>query len=125
MVNKTNIPAPGYDCHMEQSPAARFAAFWREGRLAYQWDPETGSAVFYPRVGKGLEWRVSEGAGSVYATTVLRRRDEEPANLALIDLDEGFRMMSRVEGIAPEAVAIGMRVRVRAGREVPVFEPAA
>ncbi len=110
---------------MEESPAARFAAHWSEGRLAYQWDPATNLAVFYPRVGEDLQWRVSEGAGTVYATTVLRRRDEEPANLALIDLDEGFRMMSRVEGIAPEAVAIGMRVRVRAGGEAPVFEPAA
>ena len=110
---------------MEESPAVRFAAFWREGKLAYQWDPATQAAVFYPRVGEGLEWRVAGGAGTVYATTVLRRRDEEPSNLALIDLDEGFRMMSRVEGVAPESVAIGMRVRVRAGGEAPTFEPAA
>lgn len=109
---------------MDASPGARFAALWREGKLAYQWDPATASAVFYPRVGAGLEWRVSEGAGTVYATTVMRRRGEAPANLALIDLDEGFRMMSRVEGIAPEAVAIGMRVRVRYAGEVLTFEPA-
>ena len=56
---------------------------------------------------------------------MLRRRDEDPANLALVDLDEGFRMMSRVEGVAPEDVAIGMRVRVRFDDDaVPVFEPA-
>ena len=34
-------------------------------------------------------------------------------NVVLVDLDEGPRMMSRVEGIAPEAVRIGMRVRAR------------
>lgn len=110
---------------MQESPAARFAAHWSEGSLAYQWDPSTQAAVFYPRIGEELQWRVSEGAGTVYATTVMRRRGEEPANLALIDLDEGFRMMSRVEGIAPEDVAIGMRVRVRPGGDAPTFEPAA
>ena len=109
---------------MDESPAARFRAACREGRLDYQWDPRAGRAVFHPRVGEHLEWRTSAGLGTVYATTVLRRRDEPPANLALIDLDEGFRMMSRVEGVAPEDVAIGMRVRVRFDDEVPVFEPA-
>ena len=109
---------------MEEPPAARFAAYWREGKLAYQWDPATRAAVFYPRVGEGLQWRVSGGAGAVYATTVMRRRGEAPANLALIDLDEGFRMMSRVEGVAPGAVAIGMRVRLRTGGGAPAFEPA-
>ena len=109
---------------MEESPYARFVAAGRAGRLDYQWDPRTGCAVFHPRVGEGLEWRTSAGLGTVYATTVLRRRDEPPANLALIDLDEGFRMMSRVEGLPPERVAIGQRVRVRFEDGVPIFEPA-
>ena len=48
----------------------------------------------------------------------------------MIDLDEGFRMMSRVEGIDPMEVKIGMRVKFRAnpGDEkqppYPVFVPA-
>jgi len=109
---------------MEESPAARFAAGCRAGRLDYQWDTRAGRAIFHPRVGEGLEWRTSAGLGTVYATTVLRRREEPPANLALIDLDEGFRMLSRVEGPAPEEVVIGMRVRVRFDDGVPIFEPA-
>ncbi len=42
---------------------------------------------------------------------------------------EGFRLMSRVEGIAPEAVKIGLRVRFRVHRPggdeppYPVFVP--
>jgi len=88
-----------------------------------QADARAGRAVFHPRVGAGLEWRASAGLGTVYATTVLHRRDEPAANLALVDLDEGFRMMSRVEGFAPEDVAIGMRVRVRFDHGVPVFAP--
>ena len=50
--------------------------------------------------------------GTVYATTVVRPRGEEPYNVALVDLPEG-RRMTRVEGVAPEAVRIGMPVRMR------------
>jgi len=44
----------------------------------------------------------------------------------LIDLDEGFRMMSRVEEMPPEKVSIGMRVKMKMskdkeGRALPVF----
>jgi uncharacterized OB-fold protein len=108
---------------MPESPAARFAAACARGVLAYQWDPAAGRAVFYPRDLPGLEWRESGGRGAVYATTVVRPRGEEPHNVALIDLDEGFRMMSRVRGVAPEGVRIGMRVRVAFEAGVPVFEP--
>ena len=40
----------------------------------------------------------------------------KPFNVALIDCDEGFRLMSRVEDIAPEQVRIGQRVRFRVHR---------
>ena len=63
-----------------------------------------------------LEWRVSAGLGTVYATTVTHPREGAPYNVALIDCDEGFRLMSRVEDIAPEAVQIGMRVKFRVHR---------
>ena len=53
-------------------------------------------------------WRVSAGHGTVYATTTARPRDGEPYDVSLIDLDEGFRMMSRVAG----GGRIGQRVRV-------------
>ncbi len=115
---------------MAPSPAARFAEGCRAGRLDYQWDPVAGRAVFYPRVvapgtGAGpLEWRTSAGLGTVYSTTTVHVRGEPPRNVALIDLDEGFRMMSRVEGMEPDAVRIGMRVRVRFQDGVPVFEAA-
>jgi uncharacterized protein len=110
---------------MQESPAQHFADCCHRGTLAYQWDPATRQAVFYPRVLPGLEWRESAGLGTVYATTVVRRRGEPPHNVALIDLDEGFRMMSRVEGTAPEDVRIGMRVRVAFDPDgVPIFAAA-
>lgn len=121
---------------MTASPNGVFVAHCRKGELAYQRDTTTGTAVFYPRViapGTGtdtLEWQVSAGLGTVYATTVVHTRGADPHNVALIDLDEGFRMMSRVEDIAPMEVRIGQRVRVRMHPEngdqppYPVFVPA-
>jgi uncharacterized OB-fold protein len=50
--------------------------------------------------------------GTVYATTVVRSRGAEPYNVALVDFEDG-RRMSRVEGVAPEDVRIGMQVRER------------
>jgi uncharacterized OB-fold protein len=102
-----------------QSPYGTFIEHCRKGELAYQVCVDDGRPVFFPRVaapgtgGARLEWRVSKGLGTVYATTVVHYRDEPPLNVALIDLDEGFRMMSRVEGIDPMQVRIGMRVRLK------------
>jgi uncharacterized OB-fold protein len=105
---------------MTQSPLGRYLAHLEAGELAYQVCTDDGSVVFFPRVlcpktgSTNLEWRVSKGIGTVYSTTVMHYRGESPINLALIDLDEGFRLMSRVEDIAPADVRIGMRVTFRA-----------
>ena len=110
------------------SPAAAFADACRRERLLYGWDPRERRALFPPRALPGLEWRESTGEGTVYSTTVVRRRGEPPHNLALIDLYEGFRLMSRVDGLAPEAVRIGLRVRLAFDGSqdppLPVFVPA-
>lgn len=121
---------------LAESPLAIYQAHLGKGELAYQWSPEAGRAVFYPRVicpfsgSDKLEWRVSAGLGTVCATTVVHpAREGAPYNVALIDCDEGFRLMSRVEDIPPEQVKIGMRVKFRvhpaAGDEppYPVFVP--
>ena len=105
----------------ERPPLAVFAEHAARGDLAYQVDGR-GRPVWRPRYGP-YEWRVSAGRAAVYATTVVRRRGEPPANVALVELDEGFRMMTRVEGVEPEEVRIGMRVRVRFDEGVPVFVP--
>jgi hypothetical protein len=120
---------------MEASPLAVYQSYLDKGELAYQWSPQAGRAVFYPRLvcpysgSTQLEWRVASGLGAVYATTVTHPQQGEPYNVALIDCDEGFRLMSRVEEIYPMEVKIGMRVRFRlhkpAGEEAayPVFVP--
>jgi len=102
----------------KQSPLGKYIEHCRKGELAYQVTAE-GTPVFFPRAvapGTGsdrLEWRVSRGLGTVHATTVVYAKDKAPWNVALVDLDEGFRMMSRVEDIDPMQVKIGMRVKVR------------
>jgi uncharacterized OB-fold protein len=117
------------------SPLARFRGYLERGQLAYQFDRESGQAVFYPRVigpvtgTADLEWRVSAGLGTVHAVTVISPRGEPAYDVALIDMDEGFRLMSRVEDVPAEQVGIGMRVRVRIHRSqdgaapYPVFVP--
>lgn len=121
---------------MKQSPLGVYVEHLKKGELAYQVCKDDGKPVFFPRAvapGTGssnLEWRVSKGLGTVYATTVVYAKDKPPHNVALIDIDEGFRMMSRVEDIDPLQVKIGMRVkfRVQPGDEkqlpYPVFTPA-
>jgi uncharacterized OB-fold protein len=120
----------------QDSPLKTYIDHLERGELAYQFSPAAGKAVFYPRVlcpftgSDALEWRVSNGLGTVHATTVVHPAEGAPFNVALIDCDEGFRLMSRVEDLAPEQVRIGQRVRFRAhhpgGGEAPypVFVPA-
>jgi uncharacterized protein len=120
----------------EPSPLNRYLAHLEKGELAYQYSPEAGKAVFYPRLlcpftgSANLEWRISKGTGTVHATTVVHPTKGAPFNVALIDCDEGFRLMSRVEDIDPIEVKIGQRVRFRVHRPggddapYPVFVPA-
>ena len=116
------------------SPLGTYLEHLKKGELAYQVS-EDGKAIFFPRAvapGTGsttLDWKISKGLGTVYSTTVVYYKGEAPLNVALVDLDEGFRMMSRVEDIDATAVKIGMRVkfRVSPGDEkqppYPVFVP--
>ena len=120
----------------QDSPLKTYLDHLSRGELAYQFSREAKRAVFYPRVlcpftgSDQLEWRISKGLGTVYATTVVHAAEGKPFNVALVDCDEGFRLMSRVEDIAPEQVRIGQRVRFRVHRPggeeepYPVFTPA-
>jgi uncharacterized OB-fold protein len=71
------------------------------------------------------------GAGSrladEFGTAAVFRREGDPYNIVLVDLEEGFRMLSRVAGVSAENVEIGMRVRLEMDYEgdepVPVFVP--
>jgi hypothetical protein len=101
-------------------PIKEWQAHLAAGRLMLQRSRSTGQFVFYPRIaapGSGardLEWVEASGQGIVHATTIVRRKPPEPSyNVALIDLAEGVRLMGEVVDTPPDAVAIGMAVRVR------------
>ena len=100
-----------------EAPALTYRRHLENGKLGYQRCTDCSAAIFYPRTlcpvcGSGaLEWHESGGRGTVYSTTAVHSRNRDPRNVVLVDLDEGFRMMSRVEGVAAEEVEIGTRVR--------------
>ena len=112
-------------------PQAQFLDHLKAGRFMIQRSRSTGRYIFYPRIavpGTGetdLEWVAASGGGTVYAITVNRSR-EGAYNIALVDLDEGPRLMSRIEGV--ETVPIGTRVRARIapidGKPAIVFDVA-
>ncbi|RTZ41673.1 Zn-ribbon domain-containing OB-fold protein [Candidimonas sp. SYP-B2681] len=104
------------------SPAVGADKYYRDqlelGNFVIQRCQSCASGIFYPRMicphcgSDSLEWFAPSGKGTVYSTTVVRRKAEQGGdyNVALIDLAEGPRMMSRVDDLAPESVTIGMPV---------------
>jgi len=129
LAGQGGLPSPNLEPNL--GPEAAFAALLRQGRFCLQRSRSTGRYAFYPRValpGTGetdLEWVDAAGTGTVYAITVKRDRSGS-GNIALIDVDEGVRMMSRIEGV--ETLPIGARVRARIaeidGAPAVVFDPA-
>ncbi|XDA97917.1 OB-fold domain-containing protein [Sulfitobacter sp. LCG007] len=96
-------------------PQAAYEAHLAAGRFMIQRSGSTGEYLFWPRVvapsgATDLAWVEARGTGTVHAITVNRARGGD-WNVALVDLDEGVRMMSTLPGV--ETVAIGTRVRAR------------
>lgn len=99
-----------------EAPQTLYQHYLKEGKLCFQRCADCRRPVFAPRVlcpfcgGIRLEWEESGGRGTVYATTAVAHRNGEPHNVVLVDLDEGFRMMSRVEDAPATDVMVGERV---------------
>jgi len=105
---------------MELCPDAEFRTHLQQGRLMLLRSRASGHCFFYPRVlepGTGntdLEWVEASGRGTVYSVTIVRAKPPQTLyNVALVDLEEGPRMMTRIDGIAAERVQIGMPVQAR------------
>ena len=111
------LPQPDAD-------STRFWAATLEGRLELQRCRRCDRLVWYPRrrcpncQADELVWERLSGLGTVYASTVVHRPPTEalaaevPYVVALVDLDEGARLMTNVVECDPGAVQIGMRVAV-------------
>ena len=106
--------------------------FWeatRQHKLLLPAGPD-GTPFWYPRAYtpgtlEPVQWVESQGTGAVYTYSVhyigpsKAYKGDPPHIVALVELDEGVRMMTNLvrdeEGfpsLAPEEVRIGMRVRV-------------
>jgi uncharacterized OB-fold protein len=92
------------------------------GELLIQRCDACGRTVFYPRwvcphcSADRLVWERASGQGTVYSYTVVHQAygpfaGQSPFVIALVDLDEGVRMLTRLKG-EPEVAKIGARVRV-------------
>lgn len=119
------------DLTPETAPDTVFERFLDQGELAFQRCTACAAAVFPPRVlcsacgSPRLEWERSGGRGTVYSATTLAPRDAAPYTVALVDMAEGFRVMTDV--VAEGEVAIGTAVRADFGAGVtpagPFFVP--
>jgi len=129
-----NTPAPS---HPPGGVLARHQAALNEGRFFIQRCSGCGKAVYFPRelcphCGHGeLALVPPAGTGTVYAVTTVRRKPDAGGdyNVSLIELDEGVRLMSRVEGMPSSDVRIGQRVAARVvqhdGQGLVVFDAVA
>ncbi|MBS7843137.1 OB-fold domain-containing protein [Pseudomonas fluorescens] len=109
-------------------PDADFQEFLKQGQFMLQRSRSSQRCFFYPRVlepqtgNTDLEWVQASGFGTVYSATIIRPKPPaQPYNVALVDLDEGPRMMSRIEGVPAEQVTIGLRVKARIVEEIDQF----
>ena len=104
------------------------APYWsalKENRLILKHCRDCGRHHFYPRAlcphchSDALEWSDARGTGSIYSFTVARRpagpafKADAPYVVAVIDLDEGARMMTNIVTDNDDAVRIGQRVAVQ------------
>ncbi len=101
--------------------------FWegtKEKKLLIQECKDCGAKIFYPRKhcpecwSSQLFWSEASGKATIFSYSVTLAGVEErfaedlPFVLALVDLEEGVRMMTNVVGCKPEEVSIGMNVEV-------------
>jgi uncharacterized OB-fold protein len=100
--------------------------FWQgcqSGELRYQRCAACGQANFPPTehcrqcLSAELRWVQSGGLGEIYSWTVVHRpvtaEFQPPYAPAIVTLDEGYQMLTNVVGVAPDDLAIGMRVQVQ------------
>ncbi|WP_145011506.1 Zn-ribbon domain-containing OB-fold protein [Mycobacterium marseillense] len=131
------LPTPAPDIQPET------AAFWAatlDGTLLLQRCSDCGQALYYPRYlcadchSTNLINFAATGRGVIYSYTITTRGILEYANagsyvLAMVELDEGPKMITNIIDCDPEGLSIGQRVEVvfcdtGEGGALPRFRPA-
>jgi uncharacterized OB-fold protein len=119
------------------------ATYWEaaaRGELLYQECAGCGHRQFYPRAmctncAGDTEWKQASGRGIIHTYTVIRQnwampfRELQPYVVAMIELEEGPRMMTNVTDVAIEDVRVGLPVecyvvKVEDGLGLPFWRPA-
>jgi uncharacterized OB-fold protein len=120
----THEGAPVIEGRPIPRPDAVSAEYWSaaaDGRLLYQECPACNHRQLYPRgictvCGVTPEWREATGRGVVHTYTVIRQNYAKPFHyllpyvVAIIELEEGPRLMSNVTDCDVAEVTIGMPV---------------
>jgi uncharacterized OB-fold protein len=112
----------------------------KQGRLLIKKCNACGEVHHYPRPfcpscwSEDVEWQEVSGRGTLYTYSTIFRNDLEPFSAwgayvaAVVELDEGPRLMTNIVDAAPETLRVGMPVKVRY-RDLtdewaaPVFSP--
>jgi uncharacterized protein len=137
-VNLPQLPSPA------PSVSPETATFWAatlDGKLLLQRCSDCGRAGYYPRYvcanchSTDLVDIEATGRGTIYSYTVTARGILEYENagsyvLAMVELDEGPKMVTNIIECDPEALSIGQRVEVvfcdtGGDGALPRFRPAA
>jgi len=99
--------------------------FWdacKEGRLTVQQCGDCGAYTFIPQpccgacTSEKLAWVESSGRGTLYSySTVYRPQQpvfETPYTVVVVEMEEGYHMLSNLIGVEPEDVEIGASLEV-------------
>ncbi|WP_408011257.1 Zn-ribbon domain-containing OB-fold protein [Pseudalkalibacillus sp. A8] len=116
--------------------------FWqscKDKKLMIQQCDECYEYIFYPRIicpyctSEKISWVESQGIGTVYSYTIVRKpvspafTKDVPYVVAMVELNEGVRMMTHIINVDIEKVQCGMKVKVtfvdEEGFIYPKFEP--
>ncbi|MFH7322910.1 Zn-ribbon domain-containing OB-fold protein [Aeromicrobium sp. JJY06] len=121
------------------SPETR--PFWdgtEAGELRIQSCTDCDRPFFYPRSscprcgGEALEWITCSGRASLYSYVISQRPApgfEPPTVIAVVELEEGPRMMTNIVGVPPEPqflpldLPLQVTFEQRGDLAIPVFEP--
>src|SRR5215469_18884479 len=117
--------------------------FWegcRQGKLLLQYCDRCQQYQFYPRLycmqceAENPRWVEASGRGVIYSYTIIHQNkspefaNDTPYNVAIVQLEEGPRMLSDIVGVAAAELRVGLPVMVVFDRvtdtiSLPRFSP--